>query len=118
MGIYFRHVVMSLRLHNFLTLEYVCRSNSASTAPLVTFWESLTGSRYSHDGALSISSAKYGRVGCVFNHEGLYANVQENDSVSACLFDLSNSVSIPLHIRACAFVDRKTTLPNTLHHVT
>ena len=43
----------------------------------VTFWESLTGSRYRHDvGPDAPSALKYGRLGCLFNHESFYANVQ------------------------------------------
>ncbi|EKX35199.1 hypothetical protein GUITHDRAFT_118642 [Guillardia theta CCMP2712] len=56
----------------------------------VTFWESLTGSRYSHGGSDSPSVHKYGKIGCVFNHESFYANVQPDDSVRSCSFDLNN----------------------------
>jgi centrosomal protein CEP76 len=33
---------------------------------------------------------KYGRVGCLFNHESFYANVQPDDAVQATSFDLAN----------------------------
>ncbi|KAJ1489744.1 CEP76 C2 domain-containing protein, partial [Baffinella frigidus] len=44
--------------------------------PSVTFWESLTGSRYLHKGGDSAPSHKYGRVGCIFNHQAFFANIQ------------------------------------------
>eukprot|EP00802_Teleaulax_amphioxeia_P006340 Tamp_06344.p1 GENE.Tamp_06344~~Tamp_06344.p1 ORF type:complete len:666 (-),score=132.13 Tamp_06344:739-2655(-) len=59
--------------------------------PQVTFWESLTGSRYRHDvGPDAPSALKYGRLGCLFNHESFYANVQPDDAVQAAHFDLNN----------------------------
>lgn len=55
----------------------------------VTFWESLTGSRYRHDvGPDAPSALKYGRLGCLFNHESFYANVQVVPGCSLVIFVL------------------------------
>lgn len=61
------------------------------SAGRTVFWESLSGQRTVHDLHAVDDSARgahYRTVGCVFNHEAFYANVQPDDSVSACSFEL------------------------------
>lgn len=64
-----------------------------ASATRTTFWESLSGVRTTHE--LSgvddtARTAHYRTIGCIFNHESFYANVQADDSVEACVFDLEN----------------------------
>ena len=60
---------------------------TVSAEPKVTFWESLTGARYSHYASADAPSAlKYGRIGCLFNHESFYANIQPDDSVCVSIY--------------------------------
>ena len=69
---------------------------TVSAEPKVTFWESLTGARYSHYASADAPSAlKYGRIGCLFNHESFYANIQPDDSVC---------VSICVCVCVCVYV--------------
>ncbi|XP_068179754.1 centrosomal protein of 76 kDa [Antennarius striatus] len=65
----------------------------------VTFWESLTSSRYVHYPIIPDSlplapepkpSSPYGTVGCVFNHRSFLANCQPSDAVAFCIFDFQN----------------------------
>eukprot|EP01018_Ginkgo_biloba_P030973 Gb_11334 [translate_table: standard] len=51
----------------------------------VLFWESLTGTRYSH-----LSSHSYEAIGCVFNHLNFFANLQTSENLSDISFDLDN----------------------------
>lgn len=63
------------------------------SATRTVFWESLSGQRTVHDlNAVddSARAAHYRTVGCLFNHESFYANVQPDDSVGLCNFDLDN----------------------------
>eukprot|EP00731_Ephydatia_muelleri_P026239 Em0018g339a len=67
---------------------------------MVTFWEPLTGQRYLHaefqpnrqaGSPLPIPQHPYSQLGCIFNHQSFYANIQPSDSVAVCRFDLHNS---------------------------
>eukprot|EP00818_Percolomonas_sp_WS_P007327 CAMPEP_0117438002 /NCGR_PEP_ID=MMETSP0759-20121206/1823_1 /TAXON_ID=63605 /ORGANISM="Percolomonas cosmopolitus, Strain WS" /LENGTH=620 /DNA_ID=CAMNT_0005229669 /DNA_START=104 /DNA_END=1963 /DNA_ORIENTATION=- len=53
----------------------------------ITFWESVTGARYKLGSSKSI---KYQSIGCVFNHESFFANIQRTDDVTDCQYDLEN----------------------------
>ena len=57
-----------------------------------SFWEPMTGTRLRADdpNALSWRGRRLARVGCVFNHKRLYANVQRDDSVAEARWDLDN----------------------------
>lgn len=64
----------------------------ASTSRTI-FWESLSGQRTVHDLHAvddSARAAHYRTVGCLFSHEAFYANVQPDDSIGLCIFDLEN----------------------------
>lgn len=86
------------------------------------FWESLTGNRFLHQ-PIRVDepgvvvppqpSHTYRTIGCVFNHETFYANIQPSEAVEVCYFDLHNesrwkamsketllSVSQPVHVSA------------------
>ncbi|KAF0975031.1 hypothetical protein FDP41_005784 [Naegleria fowleri] len=52
----------------------------------ITFWNSITGQRFEHHS----DKHKLLTVGCVFNHNSYYANIQKTDNVSDCVFDLEN----------------------------
>ncbi|XP_077208924.1 centrosomal protein of 76 kDa isoform X2 [Paroedura picta] len=63
----------------------------------VTFWESLTGHRYSHtpikpDDPPAVEQPKalypYRTIGCIFNHHKFLANCQPSEAVEVCVFDL------------------------------
>lgn len=60
---------------------------SRSSDGEITFWESVTGSRYKIHTSKSI---KFQTIGCVFNHENFYANIQRTDDIQECQFDLEN----------------------------
>ncbi|XP_078607268.1 centrosomal protein of 76 kDa-like [Branchiostoma floridae x Branchiostoma japonicum] len=89
---------------------YVCvgtkTNNTAHTWVLTlgmdgeaTFWESLTGHRYSHqpinpDDPPAVEQPRpqypYRSVGCVFNHQVFYANSQPTDAVEVCHFNFTD----------------------------
>ena len=48
-----------------------------------TFWDALTGDQ-------SIPSSRFQSIGCLFNHQSFYGNVQRDDLVSSCVFDVKN----------------------------
>jgi centrosomal protein CEP76 len=52
----------------------------------VTFWESISGQRFLQNS----DKHSYQTIGCVFNHESFYANIQQSDNVRICKFDLEN----------------------------
>lgn len=64
---------------------------------VVTFWESLTGHRYTHHpvnpddppfDAQPKPSYPYKTIGCVFNNVAFFANSQPSDLVELCVFEL------------------------------
>lgn len=72
----------------------------------VTFWESLTGQRFSHQSVdpgshpgpiqLPRPSHPYRTIGCLFNHTTFLANIQPSDSLVTMQFNLKN----PSHWKA------------------
>ncbi len=52
----------------------------------VSFWDSINGTKY----AQHSDNHNFQTIGCLFNHESFYANIQKSDSVKSCVFDLSN----------------------------
>ncbi|XP_065828302.1 centrosomal protein of 76 kDa-like isoform X2 [Oscarella lobularis] len=64
---------------------------------IVTFWESLTGHRYTHqrpelgEPTIRSNDIPYRTVGCVFSHEAFYANCQPTDALVSCNFDLTDA---------------------------
>ncbi|KAL9642610.1 hypothetical protein ABK040_009690 [Willaertia magna] len=54
----------------------------------IIFWNSIAGQRYAHHS----DKHKFLTIGCMFNHENFYANIQKTDSVSDCVFDLENEM--------------------------
>lgn len=75
---------------------YVCLGSSGDgphawvvlLGPKTTFWESLTGQRILIDDPRV--HRFYRKVGCVFNHQSFYANIQIDDVVANTSWDLSN----------------------------
>ena len=75
---------------------YVCLGSSGDgphawvvcLGPRVTFWESLTGQRIPVDDPRV--HRFYRKVGCVFNHQSFYANIQVDDIVANTSWDLHN----------------------------
>ena len=56
----------------------------------VVFWNSCTGSRFSHPNRAGSAMHSYLTIGCVFNHIGLWANKQQSDRVDNCHFELTD----------------------------
>ena len=54
----------------------------------ITFWESLTGQRYSVDDPRSIKF--YQTISCVFNNKKFFGNIQIDEKVSKTNFELEN----------------------------
>jgi centrosomal protein CEP76 len=66
-------------------------TRSGGTDP-VMFWEPLAGTRTPCADAKAVTwqGRALDRIGCVFNHKRLYANIQRDDSVLETSFDLEN----------------------------
>lgn len=52
----------------------------------ITFWESITGNRYSHPA----QKHRYLTLDCLFNNESYYANIQKSNNVFDMQFDIEN----------------------------
>ena len=82
----------------------------------VTFWESLTGQTFAHAptrlGDLQQQQQqqqqkqqqqhRFARVGCAFNHNSFFANIQPLDDVGLCAFDFLVSLSIVVSLSICS----------------
>jgi len=65
------------------------RDNSAESGHFkVTFWESVTGQRLESDDPRV--HRYYRKIGCIFNHEEFYGNIQADDTVINTNFDLTD----------------------------
>lgn len=51
----------------------------------VTYWDATTAQRYT-----TTAAHPYCTVGCLFNHQAFYANVQQSDNAVTCNFDLDD----------------------------
>ncbi len=52
-----------------------------------TFWDAVTGERLS-SGAPAASGHRFWRVGCLFNHQAFYGNIQADDTVPGMRWDV------------------------------
>ena len=52
----------------------------------VSFWDSVNGTKYGQHS----ENHHFQTIGCLFNHENFFANIQKTDSISNCIFDLDN----------------------------
>ncbi len=55
---------------------------------LYTYWESLTSKCYHRQDP--ITKEKYKKIGCIFNHTGFYANIQQDDFADSTNLNLSD----------------------------
>eukprot|EP00041_Stephanoeca_diplocostata_P039299 m.1608631 g.1608631 ORF g.1608631 m.1608631 type:complete len:141 (-) comp25364_c0_seq5:4740-5162(-) len=57
------------------------------------FWESLTGEKWVHPRAVAGARVRlphaFCTIGCVFNHESFFANIQPSDFLDECSVDLN-----------------------------
>mmetsp|Transcript_31767 Transcript_31767/g.104898 ORF Transcript_31767/g.104898 Transcript_31767/m.104898 type:complete len:233 (+) Transcript_31767:2-700(+) len=81
---------------------------SAAEQGSFTFWDPASGARY-HHAPCSPAASPYLSIGCAFNHESFYANLQEDDALSSSSLALGE----PLLWRAIdpALLRRLTPLP-------
>jgi len=67
-----------------MTIDSSCETGN----PKAQFWECLTGQRF------DLSDPRihrfYRTIGCLFNHESFYANIQADDRVISTIFDLDD----------------------------
>ncbi|CAH8449219.1 unnamed protein product [Dicrocoelium dendriticum] len=58
----------------------------------VTFWDAVSGRcfDYEEENPKFVEEHLFQTIGCMYNHKNFYANIQTNDSVSRCSFNLSD----------------------------
>ena len=90
-------------------------TSSEIKKPKTIFWESLTGQRF------DLSDPRihrfYRTIGCIFNNESFYANIQADDRVISTIFDLDDdSLWMPMKPKILEFspVSETTLMPSTV----
>jgi centrosomal protein CEP76 len=88
-------ILLCSLLLGFKMDAYVCVGTDAKGSKLwvmtrgsggVTFWNSSAGTRHPHQS----DTHQFKTIGCIFNHDSFFANIQRTDSISDCDFNIEN----------------------------
>jgi len=91
-------------------------TSESKRRPVITIWESLTGQRF------KLGDPRVGKfyrsIGCIFNNQSFYANIQASDLVESTIFDIGDdslwkSMDIPM-IKSLPKVPIASLMPSNL----